>query len=292
MDRFINCIAHNASEGNLLIGDTKTAMFDCGMQFCANQTIENVKNALNGRTLDYIFATHTHYDHIGALPMFRKHFPNVKLITSDIGSTVLQKDTPRRVIRELSITAAKDYGSGNVAEYSDDTFVADIIIKDGDVIDLGGISVQVIETPRHTRDSLSFYVPELELLIVSETTGVMFPDGSMYPSYLVGFDMSVDAIEKCGKLPFKHLSLPHRGLVDENTAKEYFKRAVDMVNCCRDFVIDMYQNGLSDNDMLDKFFEKFGSKTLLTFQPKAAFNANAYATIACAIRENNVKIGK
>jgi len=290
MTQFINCITHNASEGNLLLGNEKTAMFDCGMQFCADTTIEKVKNALNGRKLDYIIATHTHYDHIGGLPMFRAAFPEVKLITCEVGATVLQKDTPRRVIRELSATAAKDYGIGNIPDYSDDAFVADIIVKEGDKIDLGGITVEVFETPGHTRDSLSFYVPELELLILSETTGVMFPDGSMYPSYLVGFESSRNAIEKCGKLPFKHLSLPHRGIVSESDANAYFAKAEDMVNKCYDFVVDMYNRGLSDNEMLELFYQEFGSETLLTYQPRAAFDANAYATIACAIRESNMNL--
>jgi len=285
MDNFVNCMAHNASEGNLLIGKNKTAMIDCGMQFCAQKTIENVKNALNGRNLDYIFATHTHYDHIGALPMFRAAFPDVKLVTCEVGAAVLQKDTPRRVIRELSATAAGDYGIESIDEYSDDAFFADMIVKDGDVIDLGGISVEVLETPGHTRDSLSFYIPELELLTLSETTGVMFPDGSMYPSYLVGFEVSRDAIERCKKYKFKHLSLPHRGIVDDNAANTYFTKAEEMIEECYNFVTDMHKKSLSDDEMLDLFFKEFGSETLLTFQPRAAFDANARATIACAIRE-------
>ena len=285
MDRFINCIAHNASEGNLLIGEKKTALFDCGMQFCAEETIGNIKKMLGERPLDYIFATHTHYDHIGALPMLRDAFPDVKLVTCEVGAAVLQKDTPRRVIRELSETAAKDYGTKSVKPYKDDAFYADMIVADGDIIDLGGVSIEVIETPGHTRDSLSFYIPELELLILSETIGVMFPDGSMYPSYLIGFEVSKSAIERCKKYSFKFLSLPHRGIVDENTANVYFTKAEDTINSCYNFIWDMYKKGLSDDEMLELFFEKYGSETLLTFQPRAAFDANAKATIACAIKE-------
>jgi len=115
MDRFVNCIAHQSSEGQLLIGDNYTALFDCGMMFCGEKTIQNVKNALNDRavnmnnthkrTLDYIFLTHTHYDHIGALPYFRKEWENVRVVTGETGAAVLLKNTPRRVIRELSLAA-------------------------------------------------------------------------------------------------------------------------------------------------------------------------------------------
>ncbi|MCL2215331.1 MAG: MBL fold metallo-hydrolase, partial [Treponema sp.] len=166
MSNLINCIAHKSSDGQLLIGDEYTALFDCGMMFCREKTIENVKNALNGRALDYIFLTHTHYDHIGALPFFRKVWSNTRVVTCAAGAAVLLKSTPRRVIRELSITAAENYNAKSDMEYSDDLFYADITVKENDIISLGGISVQILETPGHTRDSLAFFIPEIKLLII------------------------------------------------------------------------------------------------------------------------------
>ncbi|MCL2127883.1 MAG: MBL fold metallo-hydrolase, partial [Treponema sp.] len=162
MNRFISCIAHNSSEGSLLAGDNRAALIDCGMAFCAGGTIQKVKEALNGRRLDYILCTHTHYDHIGALPFFRKEWPRLRAVTVAAGAEVLLKDTPRRVIRELSLAAAKNFGAAIDTAYSDDDFHADIIVKEGDRISLGALTVEVLETPGHTRDSLSFFIPELE----------------------------------------------------------------------------------------------------------------------------------
>ena len=180
MNRYINCMAHKSSVGNLIIGETHTAMIDCGMAFCAGGTIQRVKDALKGKTLDYILFSHTHYDHIGALPYFKKEWPLVRVITSAAGAAVLLKDTLRRVIRELSLVAAERHGITLDTAYNDDVFQGDIIVEDGDRIDLGGLTVEVFETPGHTRDSLSFLIPELELFIVNETVGVLLPDGTLY----------------------------------------------------------------------------------------------------------------
>ena len=221
MNRFINCIAHKSSDGQLLIGDDYTALFDCGMMFCGEKTIQNVKSALEGRTarkrtLDYIFLTHTHYDHIGALPFFRKEWSanevcvskeprNVRVVTCETGAAVLLKDTPRRVIRELSLAAAESYNIKLNMDYSDDLFYADITVKENDVISLGGISVQIIETPGHTRDSLAFFIPELKLLIINETPGILMPDGKIYPCYLTSYNDTINSIKKCSQIPYQHL---------------------------------------------------------------------------------------
>ncbi|MCL2809818.1 MAG: MBL fold metallo-hydrolase [Treponema sp.] len=285
MDRYINCIVHNSSEGQLLIGKEKTALFDCGMLFCADETINNVKNALKDRPLDYIFMTHTHYDHIGALPFFRNVWSDVQIVTCQAGAAVLLKDTPRRVIRELSLNAAKTNGITRDLSYNDDAFAADIIVKDGDKIPLGEISVEVLETPGHTRDSLCYFIPEMRLLLLNETPGVLMPDGFMYPCYLTSYNDSIKSIEKCRDMPYKFLSLPHRGIANDEDTNEYFDKALTANVTCRDFIIEMKEKNHNEEEMLDLFFKKYGNETLLSFQPKEAFMANARATINCTLKE-------
>ena len=276
---YINCIAHNSSEGQLVIGGDRAALFDCGMAFCAGETVERVKNALGGRPLDYIFLTHTHYDHIGALPFFREAWPEVRAVTSEAGAAVLLKDTPRRVIRELSSVAAKAQGAPCDFSYSDDAFRADVTVKDGDAVPLGGLSVGVLETPGHTRDSLSFFIAGLELLILCETPGVLMPDGTVYPCYLTSYHDTVRSIGKCRRIGYRALALPHRGITDNTDG--FFDKALAANAACRDFILGMKEKG--EAEMLEAFYRRYASEVLLSYQPKEAFFANARATVACTV---------
>ena len=289
MERIVNCIAHRSSEGCLLVGDDKTALIDCGMAFCADATINNVKRALGQKPLDYILFSHTHYDHIGALPWFLKEWPQVKVVTSVIGAEVLKKDTPRRVIRELSVTAANIYGTKIDVDYDDELFCAGIMVKEKAIIELGNLTLEVIESPGHTRDSLSFFVLESGTLILSETLGALMPDDQVYPCYLSSYKDTIGTIEKCRSKPFTLLSLPHRGVVNEEVSKTFFDKAMAANVECFNFIAGLKDINISEEEILERYINRNGSDMLFTYQPKEAFLLNARATVSCTLRELSEK---
>ena len=282
MLKYINCIAHNSSEGQLLVGGNYTALIDCGMAFCSGETIRNVKNALGDRALDYILMTHTHYDHIGALPFFRETWPRLRTVTSETGAAVLLKDTPRKVIRELSAVAMREQNITSDLVYDDNAFHADITVKDGDSIPLGGLTAVVVETPGHTRDSLCYHIPELDLLILNETPGVLMPDGTIYPCFLTSYSDTINSIEKCRKIGCNNLALPHRGIASKEDTDGFFEKAIASNAACRDFILIM--KDIPEEEQLELFYKEYSSDVLLKYQPKDAFYANARATIACVCR--------
>lgn len=92
-----------------------------------------------------VILTHGHIDHIGGVIGISRCFADVEVLIHAQDVHFLE-DT------ELNLS----YLAGNRTE----RFTASRTVSDGDVIDLGGIRLQVLHTPGHTPGSISLYVQD------------------------------------------------------------------------------------------------------------------------------------
>lgn len=74
---------------HLLQTEEKAVLLDTGMFHCSENTIKLLKDALNGRKLDFVLLSHTHYDHVGGIPALREAYPGLKIYGSEYAAYVL-----------------------------------------------------------------------------------------------------------------------------------------------------------------------------------------------------------
>ena len=284
MDTIVNVTGGKGGNAFLLLGDEKTALIDCGMAYCAAQLINNIKQYLNNRTLDYILISHSHYDHLGAVPFLKQVWPDSQVCGAEYAERILKRENALATIRKLSEQAAGLFHAGELAWYDDALMKVDTIIGDGDIIELGGLPVKVLATPGHTRCSLSFLVNN-ETLFLSESTGYMSASGNLYPGFITSCADTLASIEKCRKVKPRFIISPHYGVVNDSDAAGYWQNCITAVRETKEFILRLAEQGYEEEQILHRYEQEFRDEQSRQEQPLTAFMLNAQNMIKTVLRE-------
>lgn len=274
---------------HLLQTEEKAVLLDTGMFHCSENTIKLLKDALNGRKLDFVLLSHTHYDHVGGIPALREAYPGLKIYGSEYAAYVLGREGARRVMRQLAGDAAKTYIGEHaiLCDYNEDSLFIDEIIKEGDEVSLGSKVLKVYETKGHTNCSLTFFEPETRTLFPSESTGVYVDPTWIDVSILSGYQDTINSIKKCAGLQAKILHVPHYGKLEEISPEDFFALAIQSAEAFKDIVLEHWAKACSDEEVMEVCRNEIWATKVKGHedQPLAAFDANTKAFLNILKRE-------
>lgn len=223
--RDLYMLADNAMPVYLLDGD-KPALFDAGLAFLGDIYVQAIKEVLGSRTPAYCFLTHSHFDHCGSVSVLKSHFPGLKVVASEKTSLVVKRPNAIKLIRSLTQSAwdLADNVGGNIRF---EPFDVDVVLHDTESIEISDeLTVRALDTPGHTRDCLSYYIPQKEILMCSEAAGVPDQTGEIISDFLVDYDRYVESMRRLNRLDIEVLCLGHRFAFTGNDAKEYISKAI------------------------------------------------------------------
>lgn len=267
-----------------IIDDGKTAiMYDSGFAFTGYKVADKIKNILSDRKLDYIFLTHSHYDHALGSAYALRYWPEAKVVAGEYAAKIFAKPTAKAVMRDLDNKFAKTCG---ISEYEDliDELKVDILVCDGDIIKAGDMEFIALNLPGHTKCSVGYYCPKEKLLLSCETIGV-YSGKVVVPSYLVGYEMTIASIERAAKLDVDNILIPHYGLLDRDETAFYFKEAKKSAVETAMEIRDMLRAKKTKEEIKEFFKNKFYHGYVRTIYPVDAMELNTGITIDLLARE-------
>ena len=172
-----------------LVAGREAALIDSGYfdREATGATLEYIEGLAPLR-LSHILLTHPHPDHIG-------------------GCHSIREATGAQIVAHyLSVSRLEGY-----------QVAADITVNDGDILDVGGVPLEVIHTPGHTSDSICYYIRESGILFSGDvivgfgTPVIDAPDGDIA--------QYIDSLRKLLNFPVRLICPGHGPLVREPERK-------------------------------------------------------------------------
>jgi len=206
-------------------------------------------------TIAYIALTHSHADHIGAYPRIRARWPHVKIVAGKAAARMLGNENVIKQFHWLDQKIAQAMQAGGditapPAPLDDWNFDIDMIVKEGDVIDLGrGVRWTVYEIPGHAPCHLAFLEESQAIMAIGDATGFYNPEkDGLWPNYFDGLDIYCDSIKKLARLPAQSLVLSHNGY--QSNAREYLAKALRTTGNYHREMLERGGNGESLDDII------------------------------------------
>jgi glyoxylase-like metal-dependent hydrolase (beta-lactamase superfamily II) len=214
---------------HLLLG-ARPVLFEAGVSCLGTLYIKEIRNILLQTEPEILFLTHVHFDHCGTAGFLQQSFPKLKIAASRRASEIVGRPNAIDAIGQLNQMTfgwVETEAPGLAEDISFKPFRVDLILSDGDCIEIErGLTVQVIETPGHTWDALSYYVPEKKLLVAGEAVGCMDPTGFIYTEFLVDFEAYLHSMERLATLEVDILCQSHHQVFTGTDARSFFGRSI------------------------------------------------------------------
>jgi glyoxylase-like metal-dependent hydrolase (beta-lactamase superfamily II) len=269
---------------SFLMDAPKPVMFDAGMSIMGPVYADAVEKILGIRQLDLLCITHSHYDHLGASSYLKHRFEMLRIAGHPLVNNVMKN--PRAVATMKGLSDAIRQFIGDLDQSTE--FVPpeiDIVLKEGDILDLGeGLSVTVLETPGHTRDSLTYFIESIGAVVPGEALGVVEFDGGIYPEFLTDFNSYVASARKIMAKKPSVILMPHGPSLTQDDAREFLQGVIPAAFAWRDMISEaLHQSGQDVENATERLFERLYDPSRIG-QEKNAFLMNLRAKVSCIVK--------
>ncbi len=213
-----------------LLKGKKPVLFDGGLALLGKVYREAITSVLNGDSPRVVFITHVHFDHCGAVSYLKKAFPGLEAAASQKAKDILKRPNAIKLIRKLSENGEQilsEFAEERLSREPFDPFEIDLVLQDGDEVELEeGLTVRVLSTPGHTRDFMSYYVPEKKILVASEAAGCALSSGYISTDSLADFGVYLNSLKRLASLDAQILCQGHRYVYVGEDVDAFFKRSL------------------------------------------------------------------
>ena len=199
-----------------LIESGKKCLIDGGARTEASRLVKALRE-LGSFPPDIIIATHAHYDHAQGIPILRKEAARERKSIEVLAS-------------EKAIPLLEDPSYNEVFDAGPYEGIRDVTpLKEGDTVDLGGITLRIYEVPGHSKDHIAILDEKNRNIFVGDAIGNKVGDHMFLPPFMPPSwdpDAFLSSINKLKQVDYDTVSLSHFGHIYGDEAKSILDEAV------------------------------------------------------------------
>ena len=215
----------------LLEGNDGSMIVSGGMSYIVSDILQQFKEfAIEEKKISKLLILHSHFDHVGIVPFFKRRHPEIDVYASERAWGILRMDKAILTINEFSRNVAKRMRKEDVYSTYDLDWRNDVsgkTVHEGERIDLGGLEVSILEIPGHSSCSIAAYVPEIKALFPTDGGGIPFHE-TIISSGNSNYTKYQQSLEKLKDLEVEVYGADHYGYIIGDEAREFIHKSIEM----------------------------------------------------------------
>lgn len=227
----------------LIEGKDENLILSGGMSYIVPDILEQFKEfRIYERKIKKILILHSHFDHVGIIPFFKRRYPEMEVYASERGWEILNMEKAIVTINEFSRTVAKKMKGEDIYETYDLDWRDDVkgkTVREGDQIDLGDLKISIIEIPGHSSCCIAAYLPTWKALFPTDGGGIPF-DQTIITSGNSNFTKYQESLEKLRSLEVEIYGADHYGYVIGEEARNFIPETIKKAKAFRALLEEAY----------------------------------------------------
>jgi glyoxylase-like metal-dependent hydrolase (beta-lactamase superfamily II) len=213
----------------ILKGKQEDAFLGGGMTYIVPDVVEQLE-ALNidEKKIKRIIILHSHFDHCGIVPFLKKRWPWARVTASARAKELLATPKVIKSIDALNRMVLSEYGREKEAGDLGLEFTGidvENVVKGGDTLPCGDLSMEVIDVPGHSSCSIAVYVPSEKAMFASDAAGIPFGD-QVFTAANANFDKYQESLKKMAEYDINILLAEHFGARTGDDGRSYLKKSI------------------------------------------------------------------
>ncbi|QTA88650.1 Beta-lactamase domain-containing protein [Desulfonema magnum] len=261
-DRII-LLGRNESSVYILKGKDEYALLGGGMVHIVPEMLDQLKELkIEPEKIKRIIILHSHFDHCGVVPFFKKRWPWATITASAKAKELLSSPKVIKAIESMNQSLIEKQGRQKEAEELGLSFsgiAVEEVIKGGDTLSCGELTLEVIDVPGHSSCSVAIYVPEEKAMFASDAGGIPFGD-EVFTAGNSNFDQYQENLNKMAAYDIEIYLPEHYGARIGEDARNFLKKSIIAAKETRKILEESLQRTKdwkkSVGEMTDKVMEK------------------------------------